>query len=65
MLNKWYLTISGGMFFAIAGLHLIRFVLKIPIQIGAWNVPAELSLGGFLVPLALSLTAFKLLAGRE
>jgi hypothetical protein len=65
MLRKWYLTISGAMFFAIAGLHLVRFVLKVPIQIGSWSVPAELSLGGFLVPLALSLAALKLLAERE
>ncbi len=65
MLRKWYLTISGAMFFVIAVLHLGRFVLKVPIQIGSWSVPAELSLGGFLLPLALSLAALKLLAERE
>ena len=65
MLKKWYLTISGAMFFVIAALHLGRFLLKVPIQIGSWNVPSELSLGGFLVPLALSLTALKLLGEGE
>jgi hypothetical protein len=53
------------MFFIIAILHLGRFVLKVPIQIGSWSVPTELSLGGFLFPLALSLAAMKLLAVRE
>ena len=53
------------MFFVIAVLHLGRFVLKVPIQIGSWSVPGELSLGGFLFPLALSLAALKLLGEGE
>jgi hypothetical protein len=65
MLKKWYLTISGAMFLVIAVLHLGRFVLKVPIQIGSWSVPTELSLGGFLLPLGLSLTALKLLGEGE
>ena len=65
MLKKWYLTISGAMFFVIAALHLGRFILKVPIQIGSWSVPSEMSLGGFLVPLVLSLTSLKLLREEE
>lgn len=39
----------------VAAAHLTRLALRIPVTIGALAVPMWVSLGGFVVPLALAI----------
>ena len=61
MTIRGYQIISGCFFFLIAGLHLIRLIYQMPVQVGDWIVPVWISVGGVVVPGALSVVAFKLL----
>lgn len=50
----WWATWLSG-FFGIAGvLHVARAIVKVPLRVGAYDVPASLSVGVGIVLLAIS-----------
>jgi hypothetical protein len=46
MSNRNYCLASGIVFVIVALMHIWRFALDFPIQIGVWHVPRSLSLLG-------------------
>ena len=48
MNNKKYCTVSGVIFAVICLMHIWRYILDLPVQIGVWQVPRSLSLIGAL-----------------
>ena len=47
--SKWYLIISGAIFFLVAVFHLLRLVYHWPITVGTWAIPLWPSYVGFPV----------------
>ena len=60
MSNRMYLAISGILFFLVALAHLARIINGWPVQVADWSVPVAVSWVGFIVPLLLAISAFKL-----
>jgi hypothetical protein len=55
--------VSAAIFFLVAVAHLLRAVLRVPIQIGDWQVPMAVSWVGFVA--AGLLVAWALALGRR
>lgn len=58
MNNRNYCLVSGVVFVLVALMHLWRFLLHLPLQIGVWEVPRSLSLLGALGAGLLAVWAF-------
>lgn len=58
MNNRNYNAVSGAVFVLVALMHIWRFVLDLPFQIGDWRVSRSLSLLGALGAGALAIWAF-------
>lgn len=58
MSNRRYCTVSGVVFAIVALLHFWRYVLGLPLQIGAWEVSRSLSLVAALGAGLLAVWAF-------
>ena len=58
MRAKNYCIVSGLVFTLVALMHLWRFVLNLPLQIGNWHVSRSLSLIGAVGAAALAIWAF-------
>jgi hypothetical protein len=58
MNNRRYCAVSGVVFTIVALMHLWRYVLDLPLQIGAWQVSRALSLVGALGAGLLAVWAF-------
>ena len=58
MSNKNYCAVSGVVFTLVALVHIWRFVLDLPLQIGNWHVSRSLSLIGAIVAGILAIWAF-------
>ena len=58
MNNRSYCTVSGVVFVLVALMHLWRYVLDLPLQIGSWQVSRSLSLVGALGAGLLAVWAF-------
>lgn len=52
------LLVAGFLFSIVAILHLLRYLFKIQINAGGYNVPMELSIYGFVVTLLLAFWMF-------
>lgn len=57
-MRNFFLTLSGLIYGLIAALHVWRFLMKWPVQIGTFMVPLKWSLWAALVFLFLSLGCF-------
>jgi hypothetical protein len=57
--NRNYSTVSAVVFTLVALLHLWRFALGLPLEIGAWSVPPVLSLIAGLVTGSLAIWGFR------
>jgi len=57
--NRNYCIVSGIVFALVALMHVWRFVLDLPLQIGAWHVARSLSGIGAVGAAALAVWAFK------
>ena len=60
MTVKGYLLLSGIFFLFIAGMHLLRLIFQVPVQIDTWSAPVWISFGGTVIPGILSYFAFRL-----
>ena len=58
MSNRNYCAVSGVVFTLVALMHVWRYVLDLPMQIGAWHVSRSLSLLGAIGAALLALWAF-------
>lgn len=58
MSNRNYCLVSGFVFTVVALMHIWRFVLDLPLQIGEWHVSRSLSLIGAIGAGILALWAF-------
>ncbi len=56
--NRNYCRVSGVIFVIVALMHLWRYVLDLPLQIGVWQVSRSLSLVGALGAGLLAVWAF-------
>lgn len=63
MNSKNYCIVSATVFTLVALLHLWRFALRLPLQIGAWSVPPLFSLVAALVTGGLAIWAFRIARG--
>ena len=61
MCCKVYCIVSGILFGAVAILHLVRAIHKMPVQIGDWPIPIWPSWVGFAVAGLLCVSAFMVL----
>ena len=59
MSNRNYCVASGVVFVIVALMHIWRFALNFPLQIGVWSVPRSLSLVGAIGAIVLALWAFR------
>jgi hypothetical protein len=59
MSNRSYCLASGIVFVIVALMHIWRFALDFPLQIGVWYVPRSLSLLGAIGAVVLALWAFR------
>jgi hypothetical protein len=59
MNNRNYSTVSAVLFTLVALLHLWRFALGLPLQIGAWAVPPVFSLVATLVTGGMAIWGFR------
>jgi hypothetical protein len=59
MSNRNYCMASAAVFALVALVHIWRFVLDLPVQIGAWSVPRSASLVGAIVAGAFAFWAFR------
>jgi hypothetical protein len=62
---RYYLRVSGTLFGLIALGHLLRLLYRMPAELGQWVVPLWVSVVGLLLPAALALWAFRLVARVE
>lgn len=58
-MNRNYCITSAIVFAFVALMHAWRFVLDLPMQIGAWNVPRSLSGFGAIGAASLAVWAFR------
>ena len=63
MTNRTYSSVSAVVFTLVALLHLWRFALGLPLEIGAWSVPPVLSLIAGLASGGLAIWGFR--SGRS
>jgi hypothetical protein len=63
MRGRSYFYVSGSIFGAVAILHFIRAVGKVPVHVGTLDLPLWLSWGGGVFALALCTWAFRLARG--
>lgn len=63
MNSRNYCMASGIVFVIVALMHIWRFALDLPLQIGAWYVPRSLSLLGAIGAIMLATWAFR--SGRD
>lgn len=47
LLLKLYVIMSGGVFFLVGLLHLLRMIFQTPVVIGTTSIPMAFSYGGF------------------
>lgn len=59
MNNRNYCMASAAVFALVALVHIWRFVLDLPLQIGAWFVPRSASLVGAIIAGAFAFWAFR------
>jgi hypothetical protein len=59
MSNRNYCVASGVVFLVVALMHIWRFALDLPLQIGVWYVPRSLSMLGAIGAVVLALWAFR------
>jgi len=59
MSNRNYCLASGIVFVIVALMHIWRFALDFPLQIGVWYVPRSLSLLGAIGAALLAVWAFR------
>ena len=59
MSNRNYCLASGVVFVIVALMHIWRFALDFPLQIGVWHVPRSLSLLGAIGAIVLAFWAFR------
>lgn len=59
MNSRNYCVASGIVFVIVALMHVWRFALNFPLQIGVWYVPRSLSLLGAIGAIILALWAFR------
>jgi len=59
MSNRNYCMTSAVVFALVALVHIWRFVLDLPLQIGAWSVPRSVSLVGAIVAGVFAFWAFR------
>lgn len=59
MSSKNYCMASAAVFALVALMHIWRFVLDLPLQIGAWAVPRSVSLVGAIVAGIFAFWAFR------
>ena len=59
MSNRNYCVASGIVFVIVALMHIWRFALNFPLQIGVWYVPRSLSLLGAIGAIVLALWALR------
>ena len=59
MNSRNYCVASGIVFVIVALMHIWRFALNFPLQIGVWYVPRSLSLLGAIGAISLALWAFR------
>jgi hypothetical protein len=59
MSNRNYCMASAAVFALVALVHIWRFVLDLPVQIGAWSVPRSASLVGAIIAGAFAFWAFR------
>jgi hypothetical protein len=57
---KFYLAVSGFIFFVVGLLHVARLFCDWPVQLGPWLVPAWASYFGVLIAWGLSFWAYRL-----
>ena len=55
-----YLAISGGIFFVVGLLHLLRLLCHWPARLGAWPVPQWISYCGLVGAWGLAVWAYSL-----
>jgi hypothetical protein len=66
MSSRNYFAVSGAIFTVIALMHIWRYILDLPLQIGAWYVPRSLSLIGGIASAALAVWAYTCLrSGKQ
>ena len=58
-MSRSYCITSAIIFALVALMHAWRFVLDLPMQIGAWNVPQSLSAFAAIVAAGLAVWAFR------
>lgn len=59
MSNRNYCLASGIVFVIVAVMHIWRFALNFPLQVGVWYVPRSLSLLGTAGAAVLAVWAFR------
>jgi hypothetical protein len=60
MKPKTYYLLTATLLAVVAILHAVRAALHLPVQIGTWEVPMWMSVGGMLVTGTLSVLGFTL-----
>ena len=65
MSNRNYCLASAAVFALVALVHIWRFVLDLPLQIGAWSVPRSASLVGAIVAGVFAFWAFRSARGPK
>ncbi len=64
MYQKFYLLLSGAIFFLVAMLHLVRILFDFSIIVAGWIVPLWISYIGFPVALGYTIWAFLIFKKR-
>lgn len=59
-MSRAYCITSGVVFALVALMHVWRFVLNLPVQIGAWSVPQSVSAVAAIAAGVLSVWAFRI-----
>lgn len=65
MSNRVYCAVSGVVFTLVALMHIWRYVLDLPLQIGAWHVARSLSLIGAIAAALLAIWAYNGVRSRN
>lgn len=55
---KTYLIVVSIIFTVVGAAHLARVIFQWPVLVNGWDVPMWVSVGGTVVPLALSVYGF-------
>ncbi len=65
MSSRNYCMVSGLIFVLIGLLHVWRYVLDLPLQVGVWYAPRSVSLIGAIIAGVLALWAFSSARGTK